>query len=126
MNLFNQRLSLIKSLLTINNHEIDYDYQIFCLKEEDQARIFRQPKAQYSHTVSKLAPATTGRFVALVLNPKTQNLVLRFMEFPKGEGESFSVAALDYSLQEMTKPHQHILSYLALGTIPKADGEYAA
>lgn len=123
--MFDQRLGLINSLITINNHEIDYDYQIFYLKDEDQARIFRQPRAQYANTVSKLAPATEGKFVALTLEAKTNNLILHFKEFPKDGSESVLVAALSYTAQELTKPHQHILSYLALGTIPKADGEFA-
>lgn len=124
MSIFQQYLDQLFIQLVISDTDLDSGYQIFRLFDEPQARIFRQPRHTSYRDAAKIAPPTTGKFVAATLLPATNKLILHFMEFPLDGGESKSFAGIEYFKEEIYKAPVQIAGWLLLGKVPKADSEY--
>lgn len=115
--------------LTVHEPDRKFGYRIVGLKDEDQGRIFRAPRRhlQLVKPLGKpeLEIPTTGKFVAMAIDPRTQKLILAYKEFPEGGGESVMLGALMYDEREYDKGSRQIIDFLTNGVVPVADNEYA-
>lgn len=123
MTQFERALNIIFGGLVLFENDPGFGYRMYRLSNEDQARVFRMAR-QKGRRSDEMAPPTTGKFVAVAIDPKTQKVTLAYGEFPKGGGESQYHAMLGYDMREYGKAPMQVMEYLTYGKIPVADGDY--
>jgi hypothetical protein len=101
-----------------------FGYRVYLLQNEAQARIFRLQRSIYS-VANEAPPPTKGRYVAATITLLRGRFLLAYCEFPEGGGESVHHDMLEYDPREYDKIQQHVVTYLATGVIPQADGEFS-
>lgn len=125
MNQFERNMHILASNLMCRENDPGFGYRIYTLPKEDQARIFRLPRAALKVANDEPMPMT-GMFIATAMHPELKQLCLAFSSFPKGGGQSVVHGMLAYDIREISKGAAHIGDYFQKGVVPVADNEFAA
>jgi hypothetical protein len=121
---FERKLNILFGNMVIYENDPGFGYQIFRLKEIDNARIFRVARQKGRPTTDPVPP-TKGPFVNVTIHPILRQVQLNFCSFPKGsDGSLFNThAAIAYADFEMQVARKDAIDFLSIGLIPKADDE---
>lgn len=121
---FERKLNILFGNMVIYENDPGFGFQIFRLKDDDNARIFRVPR-QKGRAANDPVPPTKGAFVLVTMNKNLGQIQLDFCYFPKGsDGGTFQThAAIAYADFEMAVARKDAIDFLKIGLIPKATGD---
>lgn len=124
---FERKLNILFGNMVIYENDPGFGFQVFRLKDDDNARIFRVPR-QKGRAANDPVPPTKGAFVLVTINKELNQVQLDFCNFPKGsDGSQFNRhAAIAYEDTEMTIARRDAVDFLNSGLIPKVDEPAAA
>lgn len=124
---FERKLNILFGNMVIYENDPGFGYQIFRLKDDDNARIFRVSRKKGPKSANDPVPPTTGSFVLVTMNRELKQVQLDFCNFPKGsDGSTFNRhAAFAYADDEVSIARKDAIDFLTIGLIPKdtADDE---